>query len=474
MAHTIFPVILCGGSGSRLWPMSRQLLPKQFLPLVSERTMLQETVARLRGLSGAEPPTVVSNGEHRFLVAEQLRAIGAPPRTQILEPVGRNTAPAVAVAALALEKSDPDAVMLVLPADHLIRDVETFHVAVLRAAAAARAGFLATFGIRPDNAATGYGYVQGGEPIAGHESVFHVARFVEKPDAAAARRFLKDGTFAWNSGMFVLGARRYLEELGRYAPGILDACRAAWEKAATDLDFVRLDEAAFAACPADSIDYAVMEKTDAAAVVPVDIGWSDVGSWATLWEVGEKDVYGNVLRGDVHVQATESCYIRAEKRLVSVLGLSDVVVVETDDAVLIASKEEAQNVKDIVGKLDAANRTEHLSHRRVYRPWGYYESIDAGERFQVKRIMVKPGAALSLQMHHHRAEHWVVVSGTAKVTRGEEVSLVAENESTFIPIGVKHRLENPGKVPLHLIEVQSGTYLGEDDIVRFEDLYKRG
>ncbi len=473
MAHTIFPVILCGGSGSRLWPMSRQLLPKQFLPLVSERTMLQETVARLRGLSGAGPPTVVSNGEHRFLVAEQLRAIGAPPRKQILEPVGRNTAPAVAVAALALEKSDPDAVMLVLPADHLIRDVETFHVAVLKAAAAARAGFLATFGIRPDHAATGYGYIQGGEPIAGHESVFRVARFVEKPDAAAARRFLKDGTFAWNSGMFVLGARRYLEELGRYAPGILGACRAAWEKAATDLDFVRLDQSAFAACPADSIDYAVMEKTDAAAVVPVDIGWSDVGSWATLWEVGEKDAYGNVLRGDVHVQATESSYIRAEKRLVSVLGLSDVVVVETDDAVLIASKDEAQNVKDIVGKLDAANRTEHLSHRRVYRPWGYYESIDAGSRFQVKRIMVNPGAALSLQMHHHRAEHWVVVSGTAKVTRGEEVSLLAENESTFIPIGVKHRLENPGKVPLHLIEVQSGTYLGEDDIVRFEDLYKR-
>ncbi len=473
MAHPIYPVILCGGSGSRLWPMSRQLLPKQFLPLVSERTMLQDTVARLRGLAGAEPPTVVGNSEHRFLVAEQLRAIGAPPRTQILEPVGRNTAPAVAVAALALEKSDPDAVMLVLPADHLIRDVETFHVAVLRAAAAARAGFLATFGIRPDHAATGYGYIQGGEPIAGHESVFHVARFVEKPDVVAARRFLKDGTFAWNSGMFVLGARRYLEELGRHAPGILDACRAAWEKAATDLDFVRLDQSAFAACPADSIDYAVMEKTDAAAVVPVDIGWSDVGSWATLWEVGEKDAYGNVLRGDVNVQATESSYVRAEKRLVSVLGLSDVVVIETDDAVLVASKDEAQNVKDIVGKLDAANRTEHLSHRRVYRPWGYYESIDAGERFQVKRIMVKPGAALSLQMHHHRAEHWVVVSGTAKVTRGEEVSLVAENESTFIPIGVKHRLENPGKVPLHLIEVQSGTYLGEDDIVRFEDLYRR-
>jgi mannose-1-phosphate guanylyltransferase/mannose-6-phosphate isomerase len=473
MDPKIYPVILCGGTGSRLWPMSRQLLPKQFLPLVSERTMLQETVERLRGLSGAEPPTVVSNSEHRFLVAEQLRAIGAPPRVQILEPVGRNTAPAVAVAALALEKSDPDAVMLVLPADHLIRDVETFHIAVLKAAAAARAGFLATFGIRPDHAATGYGYIQGGEPIAGHESVFHVARFVEKPDAATARRFLKDGTFAWNSGMFVFGARRYLEELGRCAPEILEACRAAWEKAATDLDFVRLDQPAFAACPADSIDYAVMEKTDAAAVVPVDIGWSDVGSWATLWEVGEKDAHGNVLRGDVHVQAAENCYIRAETRLVSVLGLSDAVVVETDDAVLVASRDEAQKVKDFVGRLDAANRTEHVSHRRVYRPWGYYESIDAGDRFQVKRIMVNPGAALSLQMHHHRAEHWVVVSGTAKVTRGDEVTLVAENESTYIPIGVKHRLENPGKVPLHLIEVQSGGYLGEDDIVRFEDRYQR-
>jgi mannose-1-phosphate guanylyltransferase/mannose-6-phosphate isomerase len=462
-----------GGAGSRLWPMSRQLLPKQFLPLVSERTMLQETVERLRGLAGVAPPTVVSNSEHRFLVAEQLRAIGAPPRAQILEPVGRNTAPAVAVAALALERADPDALMLVLPADHLIRDVETFHLAIGRAVEAARGGFLVTFGIRPDHAATGYGYIEGGEPLAGHASVFRVARFVEKPDAATARRFLERGTFAWNSGMFVLGARRYLEELERHAPAMLAACRAAWAQAAIDLDFVRLDEAAFKACPADSIDYAVMEKTDAAAVVPVDIGWSDVGSWATLWEVGEKDASGNVLRGDVHVQGAENCYVRAEKRMVSVLGLADAVVVETDDAVLVASKEEAQKVKDIVGRLDAANRTEHVSHRRVYRPWGYYESIDAGDRFQVKRLMVKPGAALSLQMHHHRAEHWVVVSGTAKVTRGDEVRLVAENESTYIPIGTKHRLENPGKVPLHLIEVQSGGYLGEDDIVRFEDVYKR-
>ena len=473
MSAKIFPVVLCGGAGSRLWPMSRQLLPKQFLPLVSERTMLQETVERLRGLGGAESPTVVSNNEHRFLVAEQLRAIGAPPRLQILEPLGRNTAPAVAVAALALEKSDPDGVMLVLPADHLIRDVETFHVSVLKAAAAARAGFLTTFGIRPDHPATGYGYIEGGAPIEDHDSVFRVGRFVEKPDLATARKFVERGTFAWNSGMFVFSARRYLEELGRHAPAVLAACRAAWEKAATDLDFVRLDEAAFAACPADSIDYAVMEKTDSAAVVPVDIGWSDVGSWATLWEVGEKDARGNVLRGDVQVQGSENCYIRAEKRMVSVLGLSDTVVIETDDAVLVASKDEAQKVKDIVGRLHAAKRTEHVSHRRVYRPWGYYESIDAGDRFQVKRLMVKPGAALSLQMHHHRAEHWVVVSGTAKVTRGDEVKLLAENESTYIPIGVKHRLENPGKVELHLIEVQSGGYLGEDDIVRFEDVYRR-
>jgi len=473
MASRLYPVVLCGGAGSRLWPMSRQLLPKQFLPLVSERTMLQETVERLRGVAGIEPSTVVSNSEHRFLVAEQLRAIGAPLRAQILEPIGRNTAPAVAVAALALQRADPGAVMLVLPADHLIRDVETFHLAILKAAEAARAGFLVTFGIRPDHPATGYGYVEGGEPVEGHESVFHVVRFVEKPNAATARRLLERGTFAWNSGMFVLSAKRYLEELGRHAPDMLAACRAAWEKAATDLDFVRLDQAAFAACPADSIDYAVMEKTDAAAVVPVDIGWSDVGSWATLWEVGEKDASGNVVRGDVHLQAVENCYVRAESRMVSVLGLSDAVVVETGDAVLVASKDEAQKVKDIVGRLDAAKRTEHVSHRRVYRPWGYYESIDAGERFQVKRLMVKPGGVLSLQMHHHRAEHWVVVSGTAKVTRGEEVTLVAENESTYIPIGTRHRLENPGKVPLFLIEVQSGGYLGEDDIVRFEDVYRR-
>jgi len=474
MSQALYPVILAGGSGSRLWPMSRQLLPKQFLPLVSERTMLQDTVLRLAGMPGAREPTVVSNNEHRFLVAEQLREIGIKPLAQLLEPVGRNTAPAVAVAALLLAERDRDAVMIVLPADHLIRDVETFAAAVASAADLAREGALVTFGIAPDRPATGYGYIARGDPLAGRAGAFRVARFVEKPDAATAKGFVASGGFYWNSGMFALAANHYLEELGRHAPEMLKACEAAWSKSVRDLDFVRLDAASFSACPSDSIDYAVMERTTAAAVIPVDIGWSDVGSWTTLWEVGAKDQRGNLIRGDAHVQDSENCYIRAESRLVSVIGLRDAIVVETADAVLVTNGAHAQKVKDVVTHLDSSKRTEHVSHRRVYRPWGYYESIDGGDRFQVKRIMVKPGAALSLQMHHHRAEHWVVVSGTARVTRGAEVYLVAENQSTYIPIGEKHRLENSGKVPLHLIEVQSGTYLGEDDIVRFEDLYKRG
>ena len=469
----IYPVILCGGAGSRLWPMSRQLLPKQFLPLLSDRTMLQETVQRLNGLPGCEPSTVISNNEHRFLVAEQLRDIGVGTRAQILEPVGRNTAPAVAAAAMSLENAGDEAVMLVLPADHLIREIGRFHQAAALAARLALQGKLVTFGIAPDHPATGYGYIERGAPIAGSKGAFAVARFVEKPDAATAQSFVKQRTFSWNSGMFAFTPGRYLEELARYQPALLGACRQAWDKSERDLDFVRLDAESFKACPSDSIDYAVMEKTDAAAVIPVDLGWSDIGSWATLWEVAAKDARGNLLRGDVHVQDADNCYVRAEDRMVSVIGLKDAIVVETDDAVLVADRAAAQKVKDVVGHLDASKRTEHVSHRRVYRPWGYYESIDAGDRFQVKRIMVKPGAALSLQMHHHRAEHWVVVSGTAKVTRGDEVSLMAENESTYIPIGVKHRLENPGKMPLYLIEVQSGGYLGEDDIVRFEDLYRR-
>jgi mannose-1-phosphate guanylyltransferase/mannose-6-phosphate isomerase len=473
MQPRIYPVILCGGVGSRLWPLSRQLLPKQFLPLLSERTMLQETVLRLAGLADCEPPIVVSNTEHRFLVAEQLREIDVAPRTQILEPVGRNTAPAVAAAALSLGEADEGAVMLVLPADHLIRHLERFHRAIELAGQLALAGRLVTFGIAPDHAATEYGYIERGTPIDHADGAFSVARFVEKPDAATAQALLAQGTFAWNSGMFAFTPGCYLTELKRHQPAMLAACDAAWEKSARDLDFIRLDAPSFRASPSNSIDYAVMEKTAGAAVIPVDLGWSDVGSWTTLWEVGDKDERGNLRRGDVHLQDAENCYVRAESRMVSVIGLKDAIVVETNDAVLVAHQTQAQKVKDVVSRLDAAKRSEHLSHRRVYRPWGYYESIDAGDRFQVKRIMVKPGAALSLQMHHHRAEHWVVVAGTARVTRGEEVRLLAENESTYIPIGVKHRLENPGRLPLHLIEVQSGGYLGEDDIVRFEDVYKR-
>jgi mannose-1-phosphate guanylyltransferase/mannose-6-phosphate isomerase len=453
--------------------MSRRLLPKQFLPLVSERSMLQDTVLRLTGLEGAVAPTIVSNNEHRFLVAEQMRGIEMSPAAQILEPVGRNTAPAVAVAALRVAELDPGGVLLVLPADHLIHDVTAFHTAVATAARIARAGSLVTFGIRAAEPATGYGYIERGDPLPGESDAYRVSRFVEKPDRDTAAKFVASGRFSWNSGMFVLGARRYLDELGRFRPDILEASARAWDKRSADLDFLRLDAAGFEACPSDSIDYAVMEKTEHAAVLPVDIGWSDVGSWATLWEVGGKDRDGNVARGDVHLRDARNCYIRAESRMVSVLGLANVIVVETDDAVLVADQAKAQGVKDIVGHLDDAKRSEHVSHTRVYRPWGWYESVDAGDRFQVKRIMVKPGAALSLQMHHHRAEHWIVVAGTARVTCNDDVKLLAENESTYIPIGARHRLENPGKVPLHLIEVQSGGYLGEDDIVRFEDLYKR-
>ncbi|MCC6609986.1 MAG: mannose-1-phosphate guanylyltransferase/mannose-6-phosphate isomerase [Burkholderiales bacterium] len=472
MPASVHPVILCGGSGTRLWPMSRRLLPKQFLPLVSERSMLQDTMLRLSGLECASP-VVVSNSEHRFLAAEQLREIGVGPSIHVLEPVGRNTAPAAAVAALWVQERDPGGVLLVLPADHLIRDVHGFHDAIGQAARLAEEGSLVTFGIQPDRPATGYGYIERGAAMGADEGTYRVARFVEKPDRARAQEFVASGRFSWNSGMFAFSAPRLLEELGRHRPDVLASATGAWEKAKRDLDFLRLDETAFAACPADSIDYAVMEKTNAAVVIPVDIGWSDVGSWGTLWEVAEKDASGNAVRGDVHLRESENCYVRAESRMVSVLGMKNALIVETDDALLVADRAESEKVKDVVGHLDGTNRTEHVSHSRVHRPWGYYESIDAGQRFQVKRIMVKPGAALSLQMHHHRAEHWIVVCGTARVTRGDEVKLVAENESTYIPIGTRHRLENPGKLPLFLIEVQSGGYLGEDDIARFEDLYKR-
>jgi len=469
----IFPVVLCGGSGTRLWPLSRTMLPKQFLPLVTRRTMLQETLLRLGGMAQLQAPLVVCSNDLRFLAAEQLREIGVTSMAQLLEPAGRNTAPAVAVAALCVADTNPDAVMLVLPADHLIRDGRGFHDAIGKAAALANAGRLVTFGIVGREPETGYGYIERGEVIAGTNRSYRVARFVEKPDETHAREFVASGRFYWNSGMFVFKASRYLEELGKYRPDILKAAKQAWSKSTRDLDFIRLDDKSFLASPAESIDYAVMENTKDAAVVEADIGWSDIGSWTALWQAGQSDPAGNVMLGDVHTDNVRNCYVRAEDRLVAAVGVENLIIVETADAVLVTHKDYSQDVKKVVESLKSKQRDEYLVHKRVYRPWGYYEGLDSGERFQVKRIMVKPGSKLSLQMHHHRAEHWVVVSGTAKVVRGEETLLLSENESTYIPLGTKHRLENVGKVPLHLIEVQSGSYLGEDDIVRFEDDYKR-
>ena len=471
MSFALHPVILSGGSGTRLWPLSRAALPKQLLPLASERSLFQDTVQRLVALSGAAPPLVVCNEDHRFLIAEQLCEIGAEHQGILLEPMGRNTAPAIAVAAQRLAAQDQEACMLVLPADHLIADTEAFAQAVARGVAAARQGRLVTFGILPRQAETGYGYIRQGKDLGG--GIREVAAFVEKPDAATARAYADSREYFWNSGMFLFRARDYLDELARLRPDILAACRAALATAQEDLDFVRLGKAAFAACPADSIDYAVMEHTGKAALVPVDMGWNDIGAWSALWEVGAKDAAGNVVRGDVMVEEGRNNYLRAESRLLAALGVDDLVVVETPDAVLVARRDRAQDVKILVEKLKSGGRDEHVYHTRVHRPWGWYEGIDAGDRFQVKRIMVKPGEKLSLQMHHHRAEHWIVVSGTAKVTRNGEEVLLTENQSTYIPLGASHRLENPGRIPLHMIEVQSGAYLGEDDIVRFEDVYKR-
>jgi mannose-1-phosphate guanylyltransferase/mannose-6-phosphate isomerase len=473
------PVILSGGAGTRLWPLSRELYPKQLLALTGERTMLQQTALRLSGLA-ATAPVVVCNEAHRFLVAEQLRQLRVEPRAVVLEPFGRNTAPAIALAAhaaLKMSSAEPgeDPELLVLPADHVIKDVSAFQKAVRIALPAVQQGKLVTFGIVPSAPETGYGYIQRGQAGSPDASsgVYQIARFVEKPSLDRAQQFLQSGDYLWNSGMFMFRAGRYLQELERFAPQIARVCASAFENAKSDLDFMRIDPKTFEQCPSDSIDYAVMEKTSDAIVVPLDAGWSDVGSWSALHEACEADAHGNVSRGDVIAEDSKGCYLYSESRLVAVVGLSDHVVVETKDAVLVAPKDRVQDVKKLVSRLKEAGRYEHSLHREVFRPWGSYDSVENGERFQVKRLKVKPGATLSLQMHHHRAEHWIVVSGTARITRGEEVFLLEENQSTYIPIGVKHRIENPGMIALHIIEVQSGSYLGEDDIVRFDDRYGR-
>lgn len=467
----VIPIIMAGGSGSRLWPLSRQLNPKQFLPLVdTEQSMLQATIQRLEGLDVARP-CLICNEQHRFLAAEQLRQLDIEQARILLEPIGRNTAPAIALAALqALQEAD-DPVLLVLAADHLIQDVPAFHTSIRTALPLAANGKLVTFGIVPTHPETGYGYIEKGDHVG--DGGFAVSRFVEKPDLATAGDYLSSGNFFWNSGMFMFRARRYLQELECFRPEILSACRMALEGGKQDMDFIRVDADFFSACPEDSIDYAVMEKTKDAVVVPLDAGWSDIGSWSALWDVGSKDGEGNVFIGDVIEHTTHNTYVHAESRLVATVGVDDLVIVETKDAILVASREKVQDVKKIVERIKADARHEHMNHREVYRPWGVYDSIDTGHRYQVKRITVQPGAKLSVQMHHHRAEHWIVVSGTAKVTNGDKTYLVTENQSTYIPIGQIHALENPGVIPLELIEVQSGSYLGEDDIVRFEDQYGR-
>ncbi|MEZ5579835.1 MAG: mannose-1-phosphate guanylyltransferase/mannose-6-phosphate isomerase [Candidatus Competibacteraceae bacterium] len=469
----IVPVILSGGSGTRLWPLSREAYPKQFLPLVDQNTMLQNTALRLAGLADVAAPLVVCNQEHRFMVAEQMRSAGVRPAAVVLEPVGRNTAPAVAVAALHAQAVGDDPILLVLPSDHVIADIAGFQAAVRRVVPHAEAGRLITFGIVPTAPESGYGYIKAGTPLD-DSGIGVVERFVEKPDVATAQTYLESGHYYWNSGMFMFRASAFLAELERFAPAMLAACQQALATEQADRDFLWLGPEAFAACSKDSIDYAVMEKTAHAVVMPLAVGWNDVGSWTALWEVGQRDAGGNIERGDVINIDTRDSYIDAASRLVATVGVEHLVVVETADAVLVASKDRVQEVKAIVDQLKASRRPEGSMHRKVYRPWGCYDSIDLDARFQVKRIMVRPGACISAQMHHHRAEHWVVVSGTARVHRGDEEFLLTENQSTYIPVGVQHRLTNPGKIPLEIIEVQSGSYLGEDDIVRFEDVYGRG
>jgi len=469
----LIPVILSGGSGTRLWPLSRELYPKQLLPLTAKQSMLQETICRLDPIADCGKVIVVCNESHRFMVAEQLRQVSCP-ATIILEPEGKNTAPALAVAALQALHDNDDPLLLVLPADHVIADSKALILAINSASKHAQKGSLLTFGIVPSRPETGYGYIKAGQELETEGSgVFSVECFVEKPDLATATTYVDSGSYFWNSGMFLLSASRYLQELEKFSPEMVAACRKAWQEGQKDLDFYRLDAQSFSKSPADSIDYAVMEKTSSAAVIPLDAGWNDVGSWSALWEIGQQDKDGNVIHGDVLTTETSNSFLYSSSRLLATIGLDNHVVVETSDAVLVAPKDRVQEVKAIVNKLKAARRSEISAHKQVNRPWGTYECVDMAERYQVKRITVLPGAKLSLQKHHHRAEHWIVVHGTAKITRGEEVFSLTENQSTYIPLGEQHRLENTGKIPLKLIEVQSGSYLGEDDIVRFEDTYGR-
>ncbi|SDK08636.1 mannose-1-phosphate guanylyltransferase [Ferrimonas sediminum] len=465
---TILPVVMAGGSGTRLWPLSRSAFPKQFLPLVDDSTMLQQTITRVTELDCSIPLTIC-NEVHRFMVAEQLRAIDKL-GSIILEPQGRNTAPAIALAAEISRVDEQDPLLLVLAADHVIQDGDAFVKAVRRALPLAEQGKLVTFGVVPDCAHTGYGYIQRGDSVG---DGFEVSQFVEKPDLSTAEQYLASEKYYWNSGMFLFKASRYLEELNIHRPDIAEACRNSLVNTRADLDFVRLDEESFLACADESIDYAVMEKTDDAVVIPLDAGWNDIGSWSALWEINSKDENNNAFRGDVISHDSSNCLVHSDERLVATVGLDDIVVVDTKDAVMVAKKSRVQEVKKIVEQIKSSGRREAKLHREVYRPWGKYDSVDNGNRYQVKRITVNPGAKLSVQMHHHRAEHWIVVSGTAKVTNGGQTILVTENESTYIPVGVVHALENPGKMPLEMIEVQVGSYLGEDDIVRFEDRYGR-
>ncbi|MFV3414212.1 mannose-1-phosphate guanylyltransferase/mannose-6-phosphate isomerase [Pseudomonas nitroreducens] len=468
----MIPVILSGGSGSRLWPLSRKQYPKQFLALTGEHTLFQQTLERLV-FEGMEPPVVVSNQEHRFIVQEQLEALNLKTQSILLEPFGRNTAPAVAIAAMKLLAEGRDELLLVLPADHVIDDQRAFQRALALATNAAEKGEMVLFGIPANRPETGYGYIKAGDERGLPDGVIRVERFIEKPDEARAQQFVEDGGYFWNSGMFLFRASRFLEELKKHDADIYDTCLLALERSQHDGELINIDAATFECCPDNSIDYAVMEKTRRACVVPLAAGWNDVGSWSSIWEVHDKDADGNVTMGDVVVHDSHNCLVHGNGKLVSVVGLEDIVVVETKDAMMIAHKDRVQDVKKVVNQLDAAGRSETQNHCQVYRPWGSYDSVDMGGRFQVKHITVKPGARLSLQMHHHRAEHWIVVSGTAQVTCDDKTFLLTENQSTYIPIASVHRLANPGKIPLEIIEVQSGSYLGEDDIERLEDVYGR-